>query len=225
MDQSIEGKIKKLTICGISRISYPIYDIEVALEIIGAIGLRFAPKFVFTQEARELYVKLIQYFYSDGIFPGELTKGLILQGPTGTGKTLAMKVMSEYLELEKIGFRINGKGIRMKFSVVNVNDIVNGFMQHAFDGIQTYIYRNVICLDDIGTEMRDVKHFGNSLDVIGYIISERYNKGNLTFATTNYPKDNLENIYPDRIVSRINEMFNFITVKGDDLRKNSPHFK
>lgn len=143
----------------------------------------------------------------------------MLQGPTGTGKTLAMLVMSVYLELEKIGFKMNDKVYKMNFSVVNVNDIVNGFLQHAIDGIQTYINRYVICLDDIGTEIREVKYFGNSLDVISHIISERYAKGNLTFATTNYPKDKLGHIYSDRIVSRIYGMFNFITVKGDDFRR------
>jgi DNA replication protein DnaC len=219
MDQILEGKFKELMICGIRRINYPVYDIKAALDIVGAIGISFTPKFMLTIEAKELYVKLIQYFYSDKNFPGELTKGLMLQGPTGTGKTLAMKVMSIYLEYEKIGFIMNGKGYRMNFSVVNVNDIVNGFLQYAFDGIQTYINRYVICLDDIGTEIREVKHFGNSLDVISHIISERYSKGKLTFATTNYPKDKLEHIYPDRIVSRIYGMFNFITVKGDDFRR------
>ena len=114
---------------------------------------------------------------------------------------------------------MNDKVYRMNFSVVNVNDIVNGFYQHAFDGIQTYINRYVICLDDMGTEIREVKHFGNKLDVISYIISERYAKGKLTFATTNYPKDKLDEIYTDRIVSRIHGMFNFITVKGADFRR------
>jgi len=218
MDQIVEGKIKELMICGIGRISFPVYNLKVALEVVSEIGKRFAPTFILTHEAEELYVKLIQYFYSDGNFQGELTKGLMLQGPTGTGKTLAMKVMSIYLELEKIGFIMNGKGFRMNFSVVNVNDIVNGFLQQAFDGIQTYINRSIICLDDMGTEIREVKHFGNSLDVISHIISERYNKGKLTFATTNYPKNKLGFIYPDRIVSRIYGMFNFITVTGDDFR-------
>jgi DNA replication protein DnaC len=143
----------------------------------------------------------------------------MLQGPTGTGKTMAMEVMSIYLELEKIAFKMNDKVYRMNFSVVNVNDIVNGFLQHAFEGIQTYINRYVICLDDIGTEIREVKYFGNSLDVISHIISERYAKEKLIFATTNYPKEMLGYIYSDRIVSRIYEMFNFITVKGDDFRK------
>jgi DNA replication protein DnaC len=219
IDQLLEKKIKELTICGISRINYPTYDIKVALHIIGSIGISIAPKFVLTLEAKELYVKLIQYFYSDVNFPGELKKGLMLQGPTGTGKTLAMKIMSIYLELERIGYIMNGIRYRMNFDVVNVNDLVNGFLQHGFDGIQTYISRNVVCLDDIGIEIREVKHFGNNLDVISYIISERYSKGKLTFATTNYPKDRLGSIYSDRIVSRIYEMLNFITVKGDDFRR------
>jgi DNA replication protein DnaC len=205
--------------CGISRAKMPVYDLNAALNSVSIIGKKLDPCFIVTPETKELYVKLIQYFYSDTNFPGDLIKGLLLQGPTGTGKTFAMKVMRIYLEIERLGYIMNGKGVWMNFSIVNVNDIVNGFLQQAFDGIQMYINRSVICLDDIGTEIREVKYFGNSLDVISHIISERYNKGNLTFATSNYPKDNLRDIYPDRIVSRIYGMFNFITVNGDDFRK------
>jgi hypothetical protein len=34
MDQILKGKIKELTICGIRRINYPIYDIKIALDIV-----------------------------------------------------------------------------------------------------------------------------------------------------------------------------------------------
>lgn len=58
MDQILEGKIK-VTICGIRRINYPINELKIDLDIVCAIGKRFAPKFILTPEVKELYIKLI----------------------------------------------------------------------------------------------------------------------------------------------------------------------
>jgi DNA replication protein DnaC len=203
---------------GIKRTKFD-YDLEVALDFIRAIGKSIEPGYILTPDIKGLYIKLIQYIYADDHFQGDLTKGLLLQGPTGTGKTLAMEIMSNYLKLEKIRILMNGKVNMMVFSVTNVNDIVNTYPEHGFDGIQQYINRNIICLDDIGTEFGEVKYYGNSLDVLDYVISERYNKRKLTFATTNFPPNKLEEIYSDRIFSRMCAMFNFIPVMGNDFRR------
>lgn len=204
---------------GIKRIKLTPYNIESAIDIVCRIGRRIAPGFVLTKEVHELYVILIQYFYADDNFPGELSKGLLLQGPTGTGKTLAFQVMSIFLGIERIRYIMNGKGYRMNYSIVNVNEVVNGFVNNGFEGINTYASRHIICLDDLGAELAQGMHYGNRLDVISYFISERYEKRLLTFATSNFPIDSLEKKYDDRVLSRLYTMFNFITVKGDDFRR------
>jgi DNA replication protein DnaC len=96
---------------------------------------------------------------------------------------------------------------------------VNAFLDNAFDGIQVYCIRYVICLDDIGIESNKVIYYGNSLDVIAYIIAERYAKRLLTFGTTNYDIDFLNEKYGDYIVSRMYALFNFIEMNGRDFRK------
>jgi hypothetical protein len=215
----MEEKLKGLMTFGVKRIRYSNYIMENALEIVYKIGKSIIPGFILTPHTKELYIKLIQYFYADNNFPGDLTKGLLLQGPTGTGKTKAMEIMSIFLEVEKIGFYINGKCARMNYSTENVKNIVIDFIANGFDGPQSYINKFIYCFDDLGTENRVAKHFGNELDVIRHIFVERYAKGRLTFATTNYSIDKLEEKYGDPILSRMNAMFNFIVVKGPDFRK------
>jgi len=74
-------------------------------------------------------------------------------------------------------------------------------------------------MDDIGTESDQVKHYGNNLDVVSYILTERYTRRLLTFGTTNFPLSVLEKKYDDRTVSRMYSLFNFFTVKAADFRR------
>lgn len=219
LDKLIAEVTNTLMLNGIRRISYLPYKINIALSVIDRIGKSFEPKFELNNQAREVYLKLIQYIHADPKFPGDLTKGLLLLGPTGTGKTLAMKIMSVYRSIDDTKFIMSGKTYRMNYEVISVNDIVNGFMNNAFDGIAVYANRYITCLDDLGTEIEHVKYYGNDLDVISYIISERYAKRLLTFATSNFTLNKLEEKYGDRIFSRMHAMFNFIIMKDKDFRK------
>jgi len=195
------------------------YKMDFALEVIRRIAKGVDENFEFTDKAIELYTKLIQFFHGDSDFPGELTKGIMLHGTTGSGKTLAMKVMSIYQKIDNIKYFMNGKVYNMNFDVIHVNNMVNNFMENAFDGIQIYSNRYVLCMDDIGTEIEEVKYYGNKLDVISHIISERQSKRLLTFATSNFPIETLEEKYGDRIVSRMLALFNFIVVNDKDFRR------
>jgi len=191
-----------------------------ALEVTERIAKGIDERFKYTDEALNLYTKLIQYFHGDSAFPGDLTKGIMLNGTTGCGKTLAMKVMAIYQKIDNVRYFMNGQTYRMNYDVIHVNDMVGGFLDNAFEGIQIYSNRYVLCMDDIGTEIEEVKYYGNKLDVISHIISERQARGLLTFATSNYPIRFLEEKYGDRIVSRMYSLFNFIVVRDKDFRRS-----
>jgi len=220
INQKIVEALSELTTYGIKRFQYIPYNMDFAINVVERIGRGIIPQFILTPEVEEVYKQLIQYFHGDPDFAGDLNKGLLLMGPTGSGKTLAMQLMSIYRQIDDTKFSMNGKIYRMNYEIIDVSTIVNGFMINAYDGIKIYCNRYVTCIDDIGTESDEVKYYGNNLDVISYVLDERYRKRLITFGTTNLNENKLEDKYGDRIISRMYALFNFIIMKGDDYRKN-----
>jgi len=208
------------------------YKMEIALRVVKEIGLRLVPMdpskidfgeditngFTLTNDWPH-YKKLIQYFHGDEQFEGDLNKGLLITGPTGTGKSLSMSIMREYRKVDDIKFIYDGNAIDLSYDVVNGYMINSAFMDKGYPALQEYINRAVLYIDDFGVETREVQHFGTKCDAVEYILSERHRMGKLTLASSNLPDTELHKVYGDRLYSRFKEMFNVITLLGNDKRK------
>lgn len=138
----------------------------------------------------------------------DLSKGILLSGPIGCGKTTLFKLMQN--------FPTKRKG----FGITSTRQIVSEFMQSGYEVLEKYSRGNfshdvrtpkTYCFDDLGTETTS-KYFGNDCNVMAEILLTRYDlykeKGIVTHITTNLSASEIESQYGNRLRSRMREMFN-----------------
>ena len=138
------------------------------------------------------------------------SKGAIYIGIPGVGKTTIVRhprmVSSSILAME---FQANG--------LEAVKGLINPQLEYN---------NNTVIIDDLGLE-QDVKHYGNGLDPVEYVIQRIYdiNQQNpdnqiKLYLTTNLHKAELTKKYGIRVVERIWEMCDRITLEDSNLRKS-----
>lgn len=138
----------------------------------------------------------------------DLKKGIMLSGPIGCGKTTLFQLMRKL-----------PKG-RKNFLMTSTRQIVSEFIQSGYEILENYSRGKLYnysrtsknyCFDDLGSEAAS-KYFGNDCNVMAEILLTRYDifkeKGILTHLTTNLTATEIEEIYGNRLRSRMREMFN-----------------
>lgn len=176
---------------------------------------------------REVLIALCRYFTGHEAFEQmqdgwSLNKGIMLCGPVGTGKTTLMSL-----------FRANQ---RQSFKMISCRELADRFADQGHEMLHTFSHplqvpnhsdtfwqtEIGVCFDDLGTE-NSKKNYGNQVNVMENILSNRYDMGSmpyhLTHVTTNLSSSEIEDYYGTRVRSRMREMFNMITLAGSDRRK------
>lgn len=165
--------------------------------------------------------KLIAYFLKDEPtcfqYNINLNKGILLSGPIGCGKTSLMNLMKYLTPTEH------------KFIVKPCRDISFEFIQDGYQIIHKYskgkLYESepkTICFDDLGTE-NNLKYYGNECNVMAEILLSRYDiftsKKIQTHITTNLSASEIENVYGNRVRSRLRELCNLIAYDRSSMDK------
>ncbi len=177
----------------------------------------FGDKFHFLEQDRGNITKLLAYFLDDTTtatqFNLDLTKGILLSGPVGCGKTTLMALMRYVPQPNK------------KFLMKPCRDISFEFIQEGYEVIHKYSKGKLhqsepktICFDDLGVE-NNLKYFGNECNVMAEILLSRYDifiaKRINTHITTNLSASEIETAYGNRVRSRMRNMFNLIAFDKD----------
>ena len=200
-----------------SQYTYP--EIMAWLESKGK--LQFGEKFHFREADIINIQKLICYFLKDEVmathFNLDLSKGILLSGPVGCGKTTLMTLMRHVAQPN------------YKFIMKTCRDISFEFIKEGYQTIQKYSnsnnssseYKNY-CFDDLGVET-NLKYYGNECNVMAEIILSRYDifisKQVITHITSNLSATEIEAAYGNRVRSRLREMLNLIAFDDNSLDK------
>lgn len=148
---------------------------------------------------------------------GDIGKGLYIAGPTGSGKTILTKVFSRYLTL--IGALVEqeyGGSFLLAWKSYQAGEICDYYAKNG--EIDKFISAPSLCIQDLGSEPKEIVYMGNRLNVMEYLLQVRGDQeAGFTIITSN---DRIsENKYGDRITSRLIAKCNYFELLGKDRRR------
>lgn len=192
-------------------------------KLIFQIAKTFEPGYLVNEYNKDILKQLLLYFTGNQDFNGNLHKGIMLVGGVGTGKSLIFKIFKTYTGY----FRTNSYQSATAIDIIdNVNTFGTKYLDefsHRFEKNTNKVHPITYYIDDIASKNENIKHYGTDIKVIEQLLSLRYNVfekyGTLTHVSTNILPSKMKDIYENRIISRMNEMFNIIEIKGRDYRR------
>ena len=142
--------------------------------------------------------------------------GLMFCGLCGNGKTTWAKALQLLVSGLNLKNPINN--LYYVFPLCNAKDLAMRSKGNYNDWRNVMRYQLMI-VDDLGTEPRDVMEFGNVYTPLIDLISTRYEEQLYTIFTTNLTPTQLEEKYGKRIVDRLNEMVEKVVFENESYRR------
>jgi DNA replication protein DnaC len=157
--------------------------------------------------------QLYWYVTGNSSFTGDLTKGLLLQGKYGCGKTVLLETYS--MLHNHIVRKLN-----LNYPVLQFIKSVQLQEQIKEQSMEMFVKRPLI-IDEFGRESKTVMDYGNISRPISELLSLRSDMGTITHATSNFTLKTLssDEFYGGMIGDRLKTMFNFITMQGESRRQ------
>nr|DAO84904.1 MAG TPA: replicative helicase [Caudoviricetes sp.] len=162
--------------------------------------------------------ELYKYLSGDKSFGGSLSKGILLNGKYGSGKTLLMRaVCSTYNYYIKQFGHVTSQEMRF----VKSSQIVDSFRKEKNDTEITEYKFGPLIIDELGREQKEVNVYGTVIQPMSRVLQDRYDSGAPTFAIANFKLETLksEEYYGKMVGDRLRQMFNEIELTGESRRK------
>ena len=181
----------------------------------------YGKNFIIHPEDKPVLKKLCSFFLKDEATASalkiNLEKGILLSGPVGCGKTSLMSLLRFLRQAED------------RFIIKSCRDVSFEFIQDGYEVIHRYSrqsFKNhepkAYCFDDLGTE-NNLKYFGNECNVMAEVLLSRYDlfvsRKLITHLTTNLSASEIEQLYGNRVRSRMREMFNLVSFNKETKDK------
>ena len=142
--------------------------------------------------------------------------GLMFCGLCGNGKTTRAKALQLLVSGLNLKNPINN--LYYVFPLWNAKDLAMRSKGNYNDWRNVMRYQLMI-VDDLGTEPREVMEFGNVYTPLIDLITTRYEEQLYTIFTTNLTPAQLEEKYGKRIVDRLKEMVEKVVFENESYRR------
>ena len=142
--------------------------------------------------------------------------GLMFCGLCGNGKTTWAKALQLLVSGLNLKNPINN--LYYVFPLWNAKDLAMRSKGNYNDWRNVMRYQLMI-VDDLGTEPREVMEFGNVYTPLIDLITTRYEEQLYTIFTTNLTPAQLKEKYGKRIVDRLNEMVEKVVFENESYRR------
>jgi DNA replication protein DnaC len=201
---------------------------EDVMSLIWEIGRRLCPDFSLDGKNGFVYRNIALWMLgsqetlaqdaSGQIVRGDITRGLYLAGPTGTGKTLCMRVFHNFAKCLGLNYTIGDKLQYIDLNFYRADLICDDYAKEG--DLQKFKQMPILSIEDLGSENQETLYMGNRRNVIQSILEARGDRPlQLTNITSNIPIEHLGDTYGDRVQSRAYSMFNYYILSGSDRRK------
>jgi DNA replication protein DnaC len=168
--------------------------------------------FVIDENNEPVIQQLHFYATNNSAFTGDLTKGILLQGKYGCGKTILLDTFTMLRNHIVKKYNLNHPLLLFIKSIELQEQIRK-------QSINKFVRRPMI-IDEFGRESKTIQEYGNVIRPISELLSLRSDLGTLTHGTSNFTFNTLssEEFYGGMIGDRLKMMFNFITLQGESRR-------
>jgi hypothetical protein len=225
-----EKKISKKSVNDLTDIKTYRYHTEIIMEI-GQHYMDLENSVFNIDENNKLVIRFMLYYFNhcklaEDVFPEKnykLHKNIILAGEPGTGKTLLMQIFSDYLKIINSGLSFQNLSVTQMMNYYKINSHIDKFTFNEIDSKSREGSPFHICMNDIGIDTQNQKHFGTSgqlvIDEFLFARYEVYQSQRMNYhITTNMDLGEFKKHFEGRLIDRF-KSFNLIPLVGKSRRK------
>lgn len=141
--------------------------------------------------------------------------GIFLYGNYGTGKSTMVRALARCMKYLDGSGEDYTQGHRIK--IYDARDIAQ-MAKQDYKAFKNVCVEDMIAIEDMGKEPREVLSYGNSYSPIQELIERRYDRQLFTIITTNMTTDDVKKFYKERVYDRMCEMFDMIGFNEKSFR-------
>jgi len=211
--------------------SIPVTDEELE-RIVIAIGRNICPGFTLDASNRPAYISFAKWLNGmdfnamsvesgrASFIQGDKYRGIYLAGKTGTGKTIATRVIANLAEQFGTRFKSDRYGIRFFSNWTEARADESTAEVTRTGDVSRFVKAPVLCIQDLGSEPQETLYMGNRIEPLRQILEQRGDiPGQFTIITSNVPIGDNKSRYGERVQSRLYAMCNLLLMQGEDRRR------